>query len=194
MRSEFSHPSVEQDADITGLLDLVQKGDPQAIEQLALKTYGALKGIARARLALAQRDVLLDTTALVNECFLRFSKAQKVQLADREHYFRYAAAVMRSVIVDLARAKNAERRGRGAPHASLSEGVEPESKASRDILRVHEALQALWKFDVRMAQVVELRYFVGLTEAEIAEVLGLCERTVRRDWVKAKLFLAEALQ
>jgi RNA polymerase sigma factor (TIGR02999 family) len=108
---------------------------------------------------------------------------------------RYAARVMRSVIVDFARRRGAQRRGGGAPHTSLTFQVaDGASAGAREIVRVHEALEELAKLDARMAQVVEMRYFGGMNEPEIAEALDVAERTVRRDWVKARLWLAEALQ
>jgi RNA polymerase sigma factor (TIGR02999 family) len=137
--------------------------------------------------------MLLDTTALVHEWYLRFVSARRVQLEDRAHFMRYAGRAMRSVIVDFARRRNAGRRGGAQDHITLrtDHGA---GAGEAEILRVHEALGALEKLDARMASVVELRYFGGLSEAEIAEALAVTERTVRRDWQKARLWLAESLK
>jgi len=138
---------------------------------------------------------LLDTTALVHESYLRLVGAKGLPIEDRRHFFTYAATVMRSVIVDFARARRASRRGGDAYHVALdtlSSDVlaEPES----DVLRVHEALEVLAKADPHSARIVELRYFAGLTDAEIAETLDISERTLRRAWEKARIMLAAALE
>jgi len=137
---------------------------------------------------------LLDTTALVHESYLKLVGTEGVAVEDRHHFFAYASRVMRSVIVDFARAKLAERRGGEAEKVVLDTALgERLAAPESDVLRVHEALEALAQADERAAQVVEMRYFGGLTEPEIAQVLGLSERTVRRDWEKARLLLLAQL-
>jgi len=137
---------------------------------------------------------LLDTTSLVHETYLRMVGAQALPAEDRRHFLTYATRVMRSVIVDFARARNAERRGGDAEHVVLdTELLDKVAAPENDVLRVHEALDVLAQADARLAQVVEMRYFGGLSEAEIAEVLDVSERTVRRDWEKARLLLLAAL-
>ena len=114
---------------------------------------------------------------------------------DRFRYLAYASRAMRSVIVDLARARATERRGLRAQHVTLDTEVsESVPTSENEILRVHEALEELVSVDERLVRVVEMRYFAGLTEKEIAEVLGVTERTVRRDWEKARMLLAAALK
>jgi RNA polymerase sigma factor (TIGR02999 family) len=114
---------------------------------------------------------------------------------DRNNFFAYAARVMRSVIVDFARARLAERRGGAADHIVLDTTISEHVTAPEsDALRVHEALETLEQADPRLAQVVEMRYFGGLTEIEIAETMGVSERTVRRDWEKARLLLLAAME
>nr|WP_246312454.1 ECF-type sigma factor [Aquabacterium terrae] len=163
-------------------------------------TYAELRRLAHARLRDGGRNTVLDTTALVHETYLRLSKSLQVPVPDRPHFFAYASRVMRSVIIDLVRQRSAERRGGDAVHITLTgdlhEHLHHRDTAARreEILRVHEALAKLGKVDERMAQVVEMRYFGGLTEAEIGEALGVTDRTVRRDWEQARLFLAEALK
>jgi RNA polymerase sigma factor (TIGR02999 family) len=157
-------------------------------------TYDELRRMARHRLRVVGRNTLLDTTSLVHECFIRFANAKQLATEDRLHFFRYAGQVMRSVIVDLARASQTERRGGGAEHRPLSTTVgESMVAGEEEVLQVHEALDGLAQYDKRLIQVVEMRYFAGMTETEIAEALGITDRTVRRDWEKARLLLAQAL-
>ncbi len=159
--------------------------------------YPELKKIARARLHAAQHGAPgLSTTALVHESFLRLAgRVDALQFDSRGHFYAYAARVMRSVIVDLVREQAAERRGGGASHVTLDtvlvDGLAGPDDA--EALRVDEALTALATVEPRLAQVVEMRYFAGLTEAEIAEALDVTERTVRRDWDKARLLLRSML-
>jgi RNA polymerase sigma factor (TIGR02999 family) len=181
----------------TTLTDLIRRardGDEQALKAFFDVTYEDLRRMARARLSKAGRGPLLDTTSLVHESYLRFANAGQLQIADRAHFFRYAAQVMRSVIVDLARARLAERHGGGAAHVRLRTDVANAVQGGEDeIVRVHEALEELRSYDERMLHVVEMRYFGGMTEAEIADALGVTDRTVRRDWEKARLILARTL-
>jgi RNA polymerase sigma factor (TIGR02999 family) len=180
--------------DLTELIQRAQGGDDQASNALFEATYPELRRLARARLRSGGRNTFLDTTALVHEWYVRFVRVGQARIEDRVHFMRYAGRAMRTVIVDLARRRTAARRDGGAARLSLS-GREEELGAAgaEEILRVHDALEDLAKLAPRMAQVVELRYFVGLSEAEIGEALGLTDRTVRRDWEKARLLLAEAL-
>lgn len=182
---------------LTDLLQRAHEGDSAALRSVFDAAYEDLRRMAHARLRSDTRGTLLDTTALVHESFLRFARAGELKLEDRLHFFRYASHVMRSVIVDMARARHADRRGGDASHITLNtaigEGTVEES-ASDEILRVHAALEDLAALDQRMSQVVEMRYFAGMTEAEIGTALGVTERTVRRDWEKARLVLARALE
>jgi RNA polymerase sigma factor (TIGR02999 family) len=126
---------------------------------------------------------------------VRFAKGGRLRLEDRDHFLRYASHVMRSVIVDFIREKLAQRRGAGATHVTLDSQIgDTTSPGESEILRVHEALEELAQRDARLVQVVEMRYFAGMTEEEIASVLGVTDRTVRRDWEKARLLLAAALR
>ena len=171
-----------------------QSGDGVALQSVFESTYEELRRMARNRLRPHERDVVLDTTSLVHECFLRFADAERLTIADRLHFFRYAGHAMRSVIVDLARASLAERRGGGATLQPLSTTIGDSAAAGeQQILRIHEALDDLAKYDPRLVQVVEMRYFSGMTEKEVAGALGLSDRTVRRDWEKARLLLAQEL-
>jgi RNA polymerase sigma factor (TIGR02999 family) len=181
---------------LTDLIQRAQRGDSGAAQELLDATYQELRRLARARLRAGGRSLLLDTTALVNEWYVRFAEAKGAELQDRVHFMRYASRVMRSVIVDFARRRLAGKRGGQAQHTSLTVQVAAEDGrwGEAEIVRVHDALVELSKLDERMAQVVEMRYFGGMTEPEIAEALNVAERTVRRDWEKARLWLAEALR
>jgi len=159
--------------------------------------YADLRRLARSRLRGGGRSTVLDTTALVHESYLRLSRGAEASFPDRVRFLVYAGKAMRSIIIDLVRERQAERRGGDAPHLTLTgSGAEelPQPGGEAHILAVNEALEALARQDPRMAQVVEMKYFAGLTEAEIGEALGVTDRTVRRDWEQARLFLAEALR
>jgi len=158
-------------------------------------TYRDLRRLAHARLRGSARNTLLDTTALVHEAYLKLSAANELQFPDRPRFLVYAGRAMRSIIFDFARQRRTDRRGGDAAHVTFTAQLADGAIADEDqILRVHEALLELQKVDERMAKVVELRYFGGLTEIEIAEALGVTDRTVRRDWEQARLFLADALK
>jgi RNA polymerase sigma factor (TIGR02999 family) len=182
-------------SDLTTLLEAARQGDQQAIKEAFALLYEDLRRMARSRLRQHQTMTLLDTTSLVHESFLKLVGTRSLPVEDRGHFFAYAAKVMRSVIVDFARARHAERRGGDAERLALDTALGEQLAASEiDVLRVHEALEVLAQADARLAQVVEMRYFAGLSEAEIAQAMGLSERTVRRCWDKAKLLLSEALR
>ncbi len=180
--------------DITELLGRARDGDSRALDAVFDALYEDLRQIARLRLRTHPRDVLLDTSGVVNDCYLRFAKTHRVTPADRNHFLAYCSQAMRSVIVYMIRSSRRERRGGKAFHTSLS--VEPpldRALAEVDALDIHDALEELARVEPRLAQVVEMRYFGGLTEKQIGEILGLTDRTIRRDWEKARLYLAAAL-
>ena len=181
--------------DLTDLIHRAEKGDAEAADRLFAATYASLCKLARMRLVSGGRNTLLDTGSLVHESYLRFATSGALNLEDRVHFLRWAGHVMRSVIVDFARRRTAGRRGGGAVQVALTTGLADERAGSAEqILAVHEALDDLAAVAPRLAQVVELRYFGGLTEPEIAEALGVTDRTVRRDWQKGQLLLREALE
>lgn len=181
--------------DVTLLLDRARQGDEAALGALFGLLYPDLKRIAHARLAAHQRDALVDTTMLVHECYLKLERAERLAPGDRNHFLAYAAHAMRSIIVDAARANLAQRRGGDVLHVPLDTAAADGVAAPEDeILDVHGALEDLARLDPRLAQVVELRYFGGLNDDDIGQVLGLTGRTVRRDWEKARLLLARALR
>jgi RNA polymerase sigma factor (TIGR02999 family) len=182
-------------ADLTTLIRRAHEGDAEARDQAYGLLYADLCKLARARLARSRRNTLLDTSALVNEAYIRLVRADGMVPKDRYRYLAYASRAMRSVIVDLVRSRATERRGMMARHVTLDTDVRDSIAAGEDeIVRVHEALEELAAVDERVVRVVEMRYFAGLSEKEIAATLGVTERTVRRDWEKARMLLAAALK
>ncbi len=180
--------------DLTDLIHRAQRGDTDAVDALFQTVYPELRRMARCRLRKHQRNTLLDTTELVHESYMRFVQAGRLKLEDRAHFMGYAGKIMRSVVVDTVRERLAQRRGGKQPAVTLdSQIAEPETVAMAQVLEVHEALDGLAVHDPRLIQVVELRYFAGMTDLQVAEALGVAERTVRRDWEKARLLLAEKL-
>ena len=179
---------------LTGLLQRAQQGDAEAAAALFAESYPLLSRLARARLRAHIRTPTLDTGSLVHETYLRFVSAGRLTIADGVHFRRWAARAMRSVIVDMARRRLAERRGGRLERICLTGSLPVAAPETDDfILRVHDALDTLSAVDPRAGEVVQLRYFAGMTEPEVAEALGTSERTVRRDWEKARLLLSEML-
>ena len=180
--------------EITQLLKAAAGGDRQAADRAFGLLYADLQRLAHSRMRRSGSMTMLDTTALVHESWLRFQRAGDARFEDKQHFMGYAARVMHSVVVDFVRARQAARHGGVVDHVTLDTAI-ADSVAGLDdeILRVDEAMRELAVADRRLHDVVELRYFGGLTEAEIAGVLGVTERTVQRDWAKARLFLSSAL-
>jgi RNA polymerase sigma factor (TIGR02999 family) len=180
---------------LTVLLGRIQAGDTGARDALFSAAYLELHRLARARLRDGGRNTVLDTTSLVHESYLRFLHAGELRAEDRRAFFAYASQVMRSVIVNSIRERIAEKRGGDQRQLTLSTGLAANVADSEEtVLRVHEALEDLEKAEPRLAQVAQMRYFGGYSEQEIAETLEVTERTVQRDWEKARLILAAALQ
>lgn len=180
--------------DVTQLLQAARRGDRAAADQVVAQLYADLQRLARRHVRQAGHLTLLDTTALVHEAWMRLAGADGADFPDRRHFLAYAAQAMRSVVIDLVRSRQAERRGGGLQHLTLDTAIADQlPQGDADLLRVHEALDELAQLEPRLAQVVEMRYFAGLREQEIAEALGVTERTVQRDWQKARLFLAMSL-
>ena len=167
---------------------------PESVRALFPALYNELRRLARAQLAGGGRHTLLDTHALVHEAFLRMQNGGGVSLNDREHFMAYAASTMRSVVIDFVRRRSAERRGGDVEHVTLDTRAAQVLGGNDDeILAVHEALQTLAEVDPRLVRVVEMRYFAGLTDLEIGAALGVTDRTVRRDWDRARLLLSQML-
>jgi RNA polymerase sigma factor (TIGR02999 family) len=190
----FGYTTVmKPDAAITTLIRRAQGGDAEAAKALFESVYGDLRKMARIRLVQRRRGTLLDTTSLVHESFLRLSNLGQIRVEDRTHFLAYAAHVMRSVMVDFARHRMRKRRGGDLQRVPLSENLALSDQSDPEIVRVHDALDELKQYGERLVQVVEMRYFAGMTDAQIAEALGVTDRTVRRDWEKARVLLSEAL-
>src|SRR5579863_5365769 len=180
---------------LTELLGRVQAGDTAARDALFSAAYGELHRLAHARLRGGGRNTVMDTTCLVHESYLRFVHAGQLRAEDRRAFFAYASQVMRSVIVNSARERIAPKRGGSVRPMTLSTHLAATvAEGEESILKVHEALEELAKVKPRLAQVVEMRYFGGYSEREMAETLGVTERTVQRDWEKARLILVAALE
>ncbi len=182
-------------SDISDLIRRVNAGEPGAQDALFASAYAELRKLARSRLRDGGRNTVLDTTALVHESYLRFLNSGQLRSDDRRAFFAYASRVMRSVIIDAVRERQAERRGGDLQRLTLNTQIADSVPAGEDeLLQVNEALEALAQSEPRLAKVVEMRYFGGYSEQEIAEALGLTDRTVRRDWDKARLLLGAMLK
>jgi RNA polymerase sigma factor (TIGR02999 family) len=180
---------------ISDLIVRTNAGEPGARDKLFAAAYSELRKLARSRLRDGGRNTVLDTTALVHESYLRFLNCGQLRSDDRRAFFAYASRVMRSVIIDAVRERQAERRGGDLNRLTLNTQLIDKLPAGEDeLLQINEALEALAQAEPRLAKVVEMRYFGGYTEVEIAEALDLTERTVRRDWDKARMLLVAMLK
>ena len=183
---------VDQTTAITELLAELRGGRREAFDQILPLVYHELRGVARRELAIRRSDTL-STTALVHELYLKLSRAQRIDWQDRPHFLGVAAVAMRNILVDRARRRTAEKRG--GPHrpVTLDDQLIPADDHAESLLELHDALDRLAMLDERLARVVECRFFGGMTEQETADALRVTERTVRRDWVKARGLLSRAL-
>ena|SRR5579864_1932022 len=185
------------DEPLTTLLQQAARGERDALNRVFDVLYPDLRQIAHARLRIQGGVGHLETTALVHESFLRLVDAAQLTLADRKHFFAYAAKTMRNIIIDFAREHHAQRRGGGREMLPLNTsigGSQPATDSDASLVALNDALQTLETTDPALAQIVEMRYFAGYSEGEIAELTGLSERTVRRQWEKARAFLLVTLQ
>jgi RNA polymerase sigma factor (TIGR02999 family) len=179
---------------VTALIGLANQGDIAALNALFEALYRELHALAHARLRRTAPMTVLDTTSLVHESYLKLLNTGRLNVENRVHFLAYASRTMRSIIVDFARKRLAERRGSGADKLQLDTDIAQEAHSGEEeIIRVHDALQALAQSELRLARIVEMRYYGGLSEHEIGEALGITDRTVRRDWQKARLLLSLAL-
>lgn len=176
--------------EITVLLRRVVSGDASAADALMPLVYDELRQIARGKMAGERADHTLQPTALVHEAYFRLVEQTRVEWRDRAHFFGVAAAAMRRVLVDHARARLAVKRGDGAVVVSL-DALEPAAADAKfeEVLFVHDAIDRLEALDSKQAKVVEMHYFGGLTMQEVADALGVSRRTVHRDWAMAKSWL-----
>lgn len=177
---------------ITELLHAWGGGDDEALALLTPLVHAELRQIARRHMRGERPDHTLQATALVNECYLRLADAQHVQWQDRTHFLAWASRLMRRILVDVARERQAGKRGGGAVHLPLDEASGARAPG-RDLIALDDALAALAVIDERKSRVVELRFFGGLSHEEVATVLGVSTKTVLRDWQLAKAWLLQQL-
>jgi RNA polymerase sigma factor (TIGR02999 family) len=184
-RSRMSDPAPVNEApkgagNVTLLLLKWGSGDSSALEQLTPIIYDDLLRLARARLTRENRVLTLQPTALVHECYLRLADQTRLQWQNRAHFYAVAANTMRRVLIDHARKRNAEKRGRGV-RITLQTGMDIANERGPDLLALDEALQRLAEFDPRKSRVIELKFFGGMTSEEIGLVLGISVATVGRE-------------
>jgi RNA polymerase sigma factor (TIGR02999 family) len=178
--------------DVTELLADLRAGRREAFDQILPLVYNELRRTARRELGVRPSDTL-SSTALVHELYLKFSRS-RADWRDRAHFLGVAAVAMRHILVDRARRRTADKRGGNHRHVTLADDLTTADSQAESLLELHEALDQLTILDERLARVVECRFFGGMTEQETAEALQVTARTVRRDWVKARGLLFQALQ
>ena len=183
-----------QPLDVTRLLEELRGGDRAALDRMLPLVYGELRQIAARALRSERDDHTLQPTALVHEAYLRMVGGENVAWQNRAHFLGCAARVMRNILVDHARARRAEKRGGGDARVTLTEALGLADARHVDLVALDDALTALAATDEQKCRIVELRYFGGLGEVEVAEVLGVSERTVRRGWTMAKAWLRREIE
>lgn len=176
--------------EVTRLLEAAVGGDQEALDRLVPLVYEDLRRLAHRQLGREHGGHTLQTTALVHEAYIKLSGSGGGGAVNRAHFLAIAARAMRQVLVDYARRRRAEKRGGGVAYVTLNDGEQGMDVSTDDLLAMDGVLEQL---DPRQRQVVELRFFGGLEEKDIAEALGVSERTVRRDWVKARAWLYREL-
>ena len=181
-------------ADITKLLLHHQRGDREAFDRLMPLVYDDLRRLARGRLRGSPRGRTLDTSALIHEAYLRLVDQKAVEWQGRAHFFAVAARAMRLIVVDYARERTAQKRGGGEPPLQLDENLLSADEQATQIVALGDALAELEQIDVKLAQVVECRFFAGMTEEETSQALDMSMRTVQRSWFRARAWLRQALE
>ena len=185
---------MDEGPDITVWLDAARAGDRVALDRVLTLLYNELHSMARRQLA-GQQGRTLDATSLVHESYLKLLGARGgARFEDRAHFFAYAASAMRSVVVDYARNRLARKRGGDLKRVELPENSSSGVRLDEDLLALDIALERLHAVDAHLAKVVELRYFAGLSEQEIADLCQRSERSIRRDWQKARMFLLASVR
>lgn len=186
-------PPSETSATVTSELRAARDGDTGAIDRVFPIVLDELRRVARRQFRARGRPGTLDTDALVNEAYLKLSAGQSPTFEDRVHFFGVAASAMRQILVDYARRRTAAKRGGGIRAATLDTGHGGRATDLDGLLALDQALDRLDRLNPRLRQVVEYRFFGGLTEEEIADLLDISTRTVERDWQKARMFLHDQL-
>lgn len=182
------------DPQVTQLLLAWSQGERAALDELVPLVYEELRRLAHRYMAGERPDHTLQTTALVNEAYLRLIDLRQVQWEDRAHFFALSAQLMRRILVEFARARGAGKRGGGVPKVSVDEALLGPPLQSQDLVALDDALTAMAAVDPRQSQVVELRFFGGLTVEETAEALQVSPQTVLRDWKLAKAWLRREMR
>src|SRR6201992_497074 len=177
------------ESDVTRLLKDWSEGDAVALESLKPLVFGDLRQIARPQLMQERADHTLQPTALVNEVYLRLYGQRSVHWESRGQFYSFAAMLMRRILVDHAKSRLTAKRGKGVANLPLDEEILAPEQSGIDIIALDEALSRLAEFDERMSRIVELRFFIDLSNEEIAEVVGLSLTSVKREWRAAKLWL-----
>ena len=181
-------------SEATRILDAIGQGDPKAADQLLPLVYSELRKLAAAKMAHEAPGQTLQPTALVHEAWLRLAGSDRQQWRNRQHFFGAAAEAMRRILIDHARTKGAKKRGEGQALEEFHDSKFELAAPATEILAVHDALDALAAEEPIAAQVVKLRYFVGMTIPEIAEALDLAPRSVDRHWAFARAWLKQAIR
>ncbi len=179
--------------EVTSLLKAWGSGDEQALERLTPLVHAHLRRVARRYMAKERSGHLLQTSALVNEAYLRLFDCRELSWRDRAHFYAVCAQLMRRILIDIARSARYQKRGGGAPHVSLDEALGVNQHINVEIMSLNNALEALGSVDPRKSRVVELRFFSGLSVEETALVLNISKETVARDWRLAKAWLLREL-
>jgi RNA polymerase sigma factor (TIGR02999 family) len=187
-------PADAPDDSLTELLRAAHAGDREAAERAYRVLYPELCKIARAHLRAHRPDTLLDTRGLVFEGYINLAKVDGALFENRRHFYAYAAKVMRRIVIDFARRRQAQRHGGGAVEGVLTTSIASMEKDIGSVLDVERLLAELERIEPTAADIVEMRYFGGYSDAEIAEALGVTDRTVRRHWEKARAFMLAKLQ
>jgi RNA polymerase sigma factor (TIGR02999 family) len=178
---------------VTELLRAWSEGDERALDKLMPLVYGELRRLAKRYMSLERPGHTLQTTALVNEAYLRLVGAGKVNFHNRAHFFGFSAQLMRRILVEFARRQGSLKRGGDVQRVSLEDNTVVYGKPGADLLALDDALKALAAIDERRSRVVELRFFGGLSVEETAEVLKVSSKTVMHDWKLAKAWLAREM-
>jgi RNA polymerase sigma factor (TIGR02999 family) len=178
---------------VTHLLHMLMEDEEAVMDELFDRVYDELRTLAHRQLRRLRSGQTLNTTALVHEAYLKLVDQEEAEWKDRTHFFSVAAKAMRHIIINYARKKAAEKRGGGAEHVSFEDGRMAPQQSAQVLVSLDRALDRLTERDERMARVVELRFFGGMTQEESAAVLDVSTRTVRRDWQAAKAWLSKAL-
>jgi RNA polymerase sigma factor (TIGR02999 family) len=181
-------------SEVTRLLDALDRGEPRAAEELLPLVYEELRRLAHLKMAQEKPGQTLQPTALVHEAWLRLTQAQACTWANRRHFFGAAAEAMRRILVERARAKGRQRRGGGCQRVNIEEVDIAAESDDETVLLVDEALEKLNRVDPIAAELIRLRFFVGLPNDQAAELLGLSDRTARRNWAYARAWLATELE